>query len=148
MLDRICLVCCYNIWMENNQYCSFAVQLLRAACGFLRGNAQRNKPMITLIPVRASRYPLYKKVLVTLLTLTHSRMNGPLLPPQDTWATTRQVSDVLDISIYQTRLILLDLVKYNLVIVSDRRLNKSLRWYPHASAYNLRPQPQQGTPQN
>lgn len=85
---------------------------------------------------------------MTLLALTHSRVNATVVPPQDTWATTRQISDALDISIYQARLILLDLVKYDLVLVSDRRLNKSLRWYPHASAHNLRFQPQHGMPRD
>ncbi|CAI0993536.1 TPA: FaeA/PapI family transcriptional regulator [Serratia fonticola] len=85
---------------------------------------------------------------MTLLALTHSRVNGPVVPPQDTWATTRQISDALDISIYQARLILLDLVKYDLVLVSDGRLNKSLRWYPLASSHSLRLQPQRAAPQD
>ncbi|WP_420543020.1 FaeA/PapI family transcriptional regulator [Serratia bockelmannii] len=96
-------------------------------------------------PERTSRYPLYQEVLITLLALTGRRVNGQVPPPQDTWATTRQISDTLDISIYQARLLLLDLVKYGLVLVSDRRFNKSLRWYPHISACNLYFQPQQGT---
>lgn len=83
-----------------------------------------------------------------LLALTRCQVNGPVIPPQDTWATTRQISNALDISIYQARLILLDLVKYDLVLVSDRRLNKSLRWYPHASAYSLRLQLRKGTPRD
>jgi len=66
---------------------------------------------------------------MTLLALTHSQVNEPVVPPQDTWTTTRQISDAMDISTYQAYLILLDLVLF-----SDRRLNKSLRWYPHANS--------------
>lgn len=97
----------------------------------------------SITPARTSRYLLYQEVLMTLLALTHSRVNGRVVPPQETWATTRQISDALDISIYQARLILLDLVKYELVLVSDRSVSKSLRWYPHARTQSLRLQPQQ-----
>ncbi|WP_167507656.1 hypothetical protein [Rahnella variigena] len=83
------------------------------------------------------RNPLYLEVSIKLITLTHSLRNGKDVPPQDAWATTRQISDALDISIYKARLILLDLVKLDLVLVSDRQLRNSLRWYPHASAHNL-----------
>lgn len=81
-------------------------------------------------PVHTSQYPLYRDVLMTLRTLTSLQAKGEIIPPADVWVTTRQISDVHDISIYKARLLLLDLVKLGLVIVSDGPVNNSLRWYP------------------
>lgn len=87
--------------------------------------------------VRASRFPLYQAVLKTLLSLTRNPADGSVIPAPCTWVTTRQISNALDISIYQARLILLELVKHELVLVSNGRVNNSLRWYPHARAQSL-----------
>nr|ALG88718.1 Hypothetical protein [Pectobacterium carotovorum] len=81
-------------------------------------------------PVHTSQYPLYCDILITLRTLIPRQSKGQIIPPQDVWVTTRQISDAHDISIYKARLLLLDLVKLGLVIVSDGPVNNSLRWYP------------------
>lgn len=81
-------------------------------------------------PVPVSQYPLYRDVLMTLRTLTPRPAPGQIIPPPDVWVTTRQISNAHDISIYKARLLLLELVKLGLVIVSDGPVNNSLRWYP------------------
>lgn len=70
---------------------------------------------------------------MTLRTLTPRQKKGEIIPPPDAWVTTRQISDAHDISIYKARLLLLDLVKLGLVIVSDGPVNNSLRWFPQNS---------------
>jgi hypothetical protein len=67
---------------------------------------------------------------MTLLNIAPP-LDGNIPPSPDTWPTTRQISDAHNISIYKARLLLLDLTKQGLVLVSDRSINNSLRWYPH-----------------
>ncbi|WP_447889704.1 FaeA/PapI family transcriptional regulator [Serratia fonticola] len=77
---------------------------------------------------------------MTLSTLTSRQAAGHVIPPPDTWVKTRQISDALNISIYKARQLLLDLVKLDLVIVSDGPIKNSLRWYPQnnpASVHRL-----------
>lgn len=81
-------------------------------------------------PVHTSQYPLYRDVLMTLRALTPRLPKGQIIPPPDIWVTTRQIADAHDISIYKARLLLLDLVKLGLVIVSNGPVNNSLRWFP------------------
>lgn len=52
------------------------------------------------------------------------------LPPQETWPSTRQLVKAHDISIYRARYLLLDMVKKNMIMVSDRNLSHTLRWFP------------------
>ncbi|MCQ4054435.1 FaeA/PapI family transcriptional regulator [Aeromonas sp. SG16] len=46
------------------------------------------------------------------------------------WVKTREVADVCGMSIYSTRIYLLDLVKEGKVICSDSIKNNSLWWHP------------------
>ncbi|WP_127959895.1 FaeA/PapI family transcriptional regulator [Serratia microhaemolytica] len=72
---------------------------------------------------------LHKKILKHLLSITSCAEQG-MPPPQQEWPSTRQIADAHDISIYKARLLLLDLVKQNQIMVSDCSIKNSLRWYP------------------
>lgn len=82
------------------------------------------------ISVYPSLYPLYRDVLMTLLTLTPGSPESYSTQPYDTWVTTRQIADAHDLTIYQARMLLLKLAEHGLVHVSDGPIKKSLRWYP------------------
>ncbi|MBC3252361.1 hypothetical protein H8I91_19015 [Serratia fonticola] len=72
------------------------------------------------------QYSLYRNVLKTLRNLTPRQSEDQVIM----WATTRQIADANNISIYKARQLLLGLVKLGLVIVSDAPGKNSLRWYP------------------
>lgn len=44
------------------------------------------------------------------------------------WPSTREIAEYCELNIYQTRYVLLNLVKKGLVEVSPRSINNSLRW--------------------
>lgn len=64
-----------------------------------------------------------------LINLSPAR-SGEVIPTSDSWVTSRQISDAMNISIYRTRLLLLNLVECNQVMVSKGEVDKFLRWYP------------------
>ncbi|TXE66632.1 hypothetical protein [Serratia nematodiphila] len=112
-------------WYSNESILCASAQFIAM------GNTLETSTMtIHSSPVHISQYPLYRDVLLTLRTLTPRPSRGQIIPSPDVWATTRQISDAHDISIYKARLLLLDLVKLGLVIVSDGPVNNSLRWFP------------------
>ncbi|MBH3259839.1 hypothetical protein I5P78_25925 [Serratia marcescens] len=74
--------------------------------------------------------PLERAILVALVKIAPPLQNSTL-PPSESWPSTRKISDANDISIYKARLLLLDLARRGLVIVSERGIGNSLRWYPH-----------------
>ena len=73
---------------------------------------------------------LLREVLITLLNLAPPS-TGNVIPSPGDWPTTRQIANAHDLSIYKARLLLLELTKIGLVIVSERAINNSLRWYPY-----------------
>lgn len=72
---------------------------------------------------------LQHELLVALQQLEPTVTNHAL-PPQKIWPSTRQLAMALDIGIYRARYLLLDMVRKNHVIVSDRTVNHSLRCFP------------------
>lgn len=72
---------------------------------------------------------LQKELLYTLLK-SSPPMISEVVPDQITWLTTRQLADSQNISIYKARLLLLAMADKGLIIVSDKRINNKLRWYP------------------
>ncbi|AIM22602.1 MULTISPECIES: FaeA/PapI family transcriptional regulator [Serratia] len=72
---------------------------------------------------------LQQHLLTTLHRLCPSA-NGTAPPPPGEWPTTRQLAESNDITIYQARNLLLNLVGRGKVLVTPGPVKKSLRWYP------------------
>lgn len=85
---------------------------------------------IHLVTEKSARLKFHHEILMTLLRLTPERKKEPSPPAPEKWVTTRDVADAHQISIYKARQILLALVTRDLVMVSDGKVNNSLRWYP------------------
>lgn len=79
---------------------------------------------------RAARKELQKNLLITLHKLSHVSHANTVSQPYDDWPSTRQLAESCDVSIYQARNLLLELVKQGDILVTPLLINKSLRWYP------------------
>lgn len=79
---------------------------------------------------QAKKIELQQAILITLKNCAppNNTLECPL-PPPSTWPSTRYIADAHDISVYKARLILLDMVEKGLIIVSERAINNSLRWF-------------------
>lgn len=75
--------------------------------------------------------PLHKKIIQSLYRMAPPSDDGNF-PPQSEWPSTRQIADTNDLSIYKSRLLLLELVKKRQVMVSDHSIKHTLRWYPRS----------------
>lgn len=84
---------------------------------------------IATTPKRQAQQHLQKALLKTLHEMSPQKI-GDTLPPCPEWTSTRQLADAHGISIYKTRLLLLDLVKNDLATVCTQKANSTLRWYP------------------
>lgn len=73
---------------------------------------------------------LQQEALLALLHKISPTSTENTLPPQETWPSTRQLAKALDLGIYQTRYLLLNMVKKNQVLVSEPSVRHSLRWFP------------------
>lgn len=85
--------------------------------------------MITNINSRGDTFKQQQRLL-TALTNISPMPHENKLPPQETWPSTRQLAKAVNIGIYRTRYLLLDLVKRKQILVTDRAINSSLRWFP------------------
>lgn len=71
-----------------------------------------------------------QRELLRILQQLSPAINDNVLPPQDNWLSTGQLAMTLDIGIYRTRYLLLDMMKKKQVLVSERAINNALRWFP------------------
>lgn len=81
----------------------------------------------------APRKALHQKIIQSLKRIAPPA-DGDNFPPQSEWPSTRQIADNNDISIYKARLLLLELLTSNQVMVSDHSIKHSLRWYPRSES--------------
>lgn len=84
----------------------------------------------------APQNPLHKKIIQSLHKMAPPSNEGHF-PPQSEWPSTRQIADTNDLSIYKARLLLLELVRKNQVMVSDQSVKHSLRWYPRSESESV-----------
>lgn len=75
---------------------------------------------------------LQQNLLITLLTQSPQPSVTRELPPHHLWMSTRQLANAVDIDVYRARRLLLDMVTHQKVLVTDRAIKNSLRWYPSA----------------
>lgn len=68
--------------------------------------------------------------LLTILKKMSPMPHENKLPPQETWTSTRQLAEASNIGIYRTRYLLLGMVKKKKILVTERAVNHSLRWFP------------------
>ncbi|MDT3254053.1 hypothetical protein QZQ97_24355 [Serratia sp. root2] len=85
--------------------------------------------MTELKVTRRESLRLQHALLIVLQQLAPPVTNNRL-PPQTSWPSTRQLAMALDIGIYRARYLLLDMVRKNHIVVSDRAVRNSLRWFP------------------
>lgn len=85
--------------------------------------------MVTRTDKRREKH-LQQQALLAVLKSISPTLHENTLPPQKTWPSTGQLAKALDLSIYRTRYLLLDMAKKNQVLVSTPSLSHSLRWLP------------------
>ncbi|HIF6625655.1 FaeA/PapI family transcriptional regulator [Serratia ureilytica] len=84
---------------------------------------------------RAARKELQRNLLLTLYRLSCSTHPNNISQSYETWPSTRQLAESCNVSIYQARNLLLELVRQGDILVTPLLINKSLRWYPARVVY-------------
>ncbi|MBH3136624.1 hypothetical protein I5M99_07265 [Serratia marcescens] len=88
--------------------------------------------MEALSPKQKEIRQLQHDLLQTLFAQSPRQCPDTGLPPQHLWLSTRQLANAVNVGVYRARLLLLELVAKQKVLVTDGSINNSLRWYPTA----------------
>lgn len=83
---------------------------------------------MTLIRTRGDTLRQQQRLL-TVLKKMSPMPHESKLPPQETWPSTRQLAEATNIGIYRTRYLLLGMLKTKKILVTERAVNNSLRWF-------------------